>query len=127
MENKTQTVSVNEGIAKFSYIFSEVGYKTISVSYNDATYRYDSSNRDTNLNVSKTKVNMSLNIKDNLEFSIEFSQPINEYVYLLIDETLYRQKTTDGKCTFTFDKFKSRTHSVRAFLKSHVTHFREYI
>ena len=72
------------------------------------------------LNVSKTKVNMSLNIKDNLEFSIEFSQPINEYAYLLIDETLYRQKTTDGKCTFTFDKFKSRTHSVRAFLKSHV-------
>ena len=120
IENKTQMVSVNDGIAKFSYIFSEVGYKTISVCFNDFSYRYDSSNKDTNLNVSKTKVNMSLNINDNHEFSIEFSQPINEYVYLLIDETLYRQKTTDGKCTFTFDKFISRNHSVRAFLKSYV-------
>ena len=120
MENKTQSVSVNEGIAKFSYLFSEAGYKTISVSYNDATYRYDSSNKDANLNVSKTKVNMSLKVRDNIEFSIELSQPIKEYVYLLIDDVLYRQKTTNGKCTFTFGKFKSRNHSVRAFLNSYV-------
>ena len=118
--DKSHTVSVTDGIAKYSYIFTQTGYNTISASYKDASNKYNSSINSTSVIVSKIRVNMSMEIKNSTEFIVEFSQPINEYVYLLIDSNLYMQKAGNGKCTFKFDGFKSRNHTVRAYLNSYI-------
>lgn len=118
---KTQTVSVNNGIAKCVHVFADTGINTVTAGYVDPLHKFNASDNKTSVDVSKTKINMSLEIKNNnLEFAVELSKPINEYVYLLIDNTQYLQKTDNGKCTFTFDKFKSRNHTVKVSLNSQI-------
>ena len=120
IDGKSHSVNVNEGIVKYSHVFTKTGLNTVHVSYNDPSYKFYSSSNDTSVNVSKIKINMSLEIKDNHEFIIELSKPVNDYVYLLIDNTLYKQKTNNGKCIFNLDDFKSRNHNVIASLNSYI-------
>ena len=119
-EGSGKTVSINNGIALCSHIFTNVGYNSISATYRDATFKFNLSDNQTSADVLKTKINMSLQIINNLEFTVELSQPVNEYVYLFLDNTKYMQKTNGGKCTFTFDSIKSRNHAVQVALDSKI-------
>lgn len=120
MDGKTQIVSVDNGIAEYTHVFTKTGFNQVHVSYNDALNKYNSSDNDTIVNVSKTRINMSMSIKGNVEITVEFSQPINEYVNLLIDNKPYIQKTKNGKCTFTFNNLNSGQHTVIAYLNNYI-------
>lgn len=120
MDGKTTTVKVSNGIAKITHVFTKTGNNSISVSYNDNSYKYNSSSANSSVNVSKINVEMSMRISDNVNITVELSQPINEYTYLLIDNKVYKQKLADGKCTFSFNNLKCGINRVVAYLDSYI-------
>lgn len=120
MDGKTATVNVSKGIAKITHVFTKTGNNSISVSYNDDSHKFNSSTASSSVNISKIKVEMSMNIADNVNITVELSEPINEYVCLLIGNKVYKQKLTDGKCTFSLNNLESRINRVVAYLDSYI-------
>ncbi|WP_458452966.1 Ig-like domain repeat protein [Methanobrevibacter sp.] len=120
LSGKIIDVDVENGIAKINHTFTKTGNNTIIATYNDDSYRYNSSKANSTINIVKIKVNMTMDIKNNVEITVEFCEPINEYVHLLIDDDVYKQKTANGKCTFTFDKLQSGNYTVKAYLNSYI-------
>ena len=114
------SVKVENGMAKYSHVFTQAGNNSINVHYNDDSYQYNSSDNASYISISKIKLNMTLEIRDNIEITVGFNQSISEYVSLLIDNKVYRQKINSDKAVFTFNNLKSRTHTVTAFLNSNV-------
>ena len=120
MDGKTITAKVSNGIAKITHVFTKTGNNSISVSYNDDSHKFNSSSASSSVNISKIKVEMSLDIKDNVNITVQLSEPINEYVCLLIGNNVYKQKLTDGKCTFSLNNLESRINRVVAYLDSYI-------
>ncbi len=118
LNGKTVTANVNEGIAIVTHVFSSMGNNSITAYYNDNSNRFNSSNATSSVNVSKIKVEMTLNITDNINITVEFNQTVNGYVNLLIDAKVYKQKVTGEKCIFGLTNLESRINRVTAYLDS---------
>lgn len=120
INGEIKVVKVNNSVATCTHIFTKTGNNTIFVEYSDDSYKYNSSNTSSSVNISKINIEMTVTIENNVDITIEFSEPINEYVHLLIDDTLYKQKTTNGKCTFAFNNLQSRFNRYTAFLDNYI-------
>jgi len=120
IDGTVQNVVVSQGKAILNHVFVQVGNNSIIVNYHDDLLYYNSSSNVSHVNISKIKVDIvSLDIKNNVEITVEFSKPINEYVNLIIGGKVYKQKTINGKCTFTFNNLNSRMNAVTAYLNSY--------
>ena len=121
IDGQIKNVAVKDGVASYTHVYTEMGSKTISVTYSDESFKYTSSNATSNINVSKIKVDIvSLEVKNNVEITVQFSKQIDEFVNLRIDGKVYKQKTKNGMCTFTFNNLKSRINPVTAYLDSNI-------
>lgn len=118
LNGKDTIVKVENGVAKYAHVFTQVGENAISVNYNDDSFQYNSSSNTSKINISKIKVAMTMEIMNNVDITVRFNQSISEYVNLNMGDNIYKQKINGNTCTFTLNDLKSRTHTATAFLNS---------
>ena len=119
------TIAVQEvvnGKASVSRIFKKMGLNEIFVQFIDVNY-YDTSSASVSFNVSRIKVDLSLNIEKDIRdviIYVEFSEKINENVSVLINDNPYIIRTGGGKAIISMHNLTNGEYSVSANVSSYV-------
>ena len=112
---------VVNGKASINYIFKNEGLNDVFVQYIDVNY-YMKSSKFISLNVSSINVDLDVgwasSARDvNITFS--FSKPIDEYINVLINDTLHLIKSKDGKATISLFNLSNGKYKLTAYVDSY--------
>lgn len=116
-------VNVENGVASFEYLFKSFGTNLVRADYDDDDGYYGSSSKSVLLNVSKTSVDLSVDVsveKNVHTIMVNISKPISDYVSIKVNGNPYSVKSNNGQAILKLENLNPGKYQIKAYMDSYI-------
>lgn len=123
INNVESKVKVENGVASLEYLFKSFGTNMVSAKYEDDGGYYGDSSNSISLNVSKTSVDLSVDVsvvKNVHTIMVTISKPVSDYVVIKLNNNPYSVKSDNGQAILILENLDPGKYEINAYMDSYI-------